>query len=358
MFARASLMVLVLALLTTARAGIDSVSTDSLSPGALLEIIGTDFGVKKAKVELVPFGPSGQGKSVTLKVLEHLETSITARFKKGAAGEYMLRVTPKGGDAFTAEGHVQIVLPELIALDPEDAQPGDEVQLMGRFFGEKKGKVTVGGLKAKVLAWEVGVFDGPGEIVDRILVRLSKNAKKTFNGEQLVTIKNSIGEAVAEIGLSVSGGSLATYRAKLGDDTWQADNKFGFPGYSPNGLGGISMQGFTGKPGGKSMRSLAVTLADFDPLDPPELPITIGGADVTFLVSEGVGPQGSVWQSAFDLPLLGGVENPTITITDVSDGLVSGFGQALGLDGIGGGALGTTLDVTGFVFSVPLADGL
>lgn len=348
------LLGLLMALLCAAplRAEITSLSTDSLAPGTVLAVEGVGFGIKKAKLKLIPVG--GAGKTTLLKPLSVSDGLITALFKKGQLGEYTLEVTPKGGPTYTAPSTVHVRAPELLEVVPESAQPGDEVELRGRYFGDKKGKVKVGGRKAKVLSWEAGALgDGEGA-TDRIRVRLSKNAKKTMNGPNLIAIRNKIDEVLAELTLSMNGGGLSTYRATVDGKSWQAVSKFGLPGYNPNGIGGVSFTGFKGKFGSKKVTALNVAISGFDPTTyAGPLPVTFHGNDVVFLYSKGTGPGASFWQSSFGLPVSGAEgETPTITITDVSGGTVTGFGEALGLTG-SGPAQGTTIDVLDFEFSIP-----
>lgn len=164
---RAAGLVLVAVLSGHAAAGITTVSssddttvdaTVSAAVGSVLTIDGDGFGTAKPKVFLT----DGNLKKYILKVTAFSDTQITAQIKKAVAGDLTLNVQPKGADPFTFEA-VTIEAPAIDQLldhvtmeEISSAQPNMEFMITGSFFGSKKGKIFIGGKKAKVVEWTGG----------------------------------------------------------------------------------------------------------------------------------------------------------------------------------------------------------
>lgn len=120
--------------------------------GSILTIEGTGFGTAKPKVFLT----DGDGKKYVLKVTDNDDTHIMAEIKKAVAGELTLNVQLKGVDEPLTQG-VTVMLPEIDAGElPANADANAEFTIAGQFFGTKKGKLYIGGRKAKVVEWTDG----------------------------------------------------------------------------------------------------------------------------------------------------------------------------------------------------------
>ncbi len=159
--------VLAVSLLGAASAqGIDTVSSSvdtdggdgivSSAVGGVLTIDGLGFGAAKPKVFLLD---EATGKKYVLKVTAFDDDQITAEIKKAVMGELQLNVQPKGADPFTFDS-VVIERPDVGGLFDEtfqdtidEASPGTPFYIAGEYFGSKKGKIFIGGKKAKVLTW-------------------------------------------------------------------------------------------------------------------------------------------------------------------------------------------------------------
>lgn len=171
---------------------IDSVDPAFGTVGQIITITGTDFGEKKPKVFL---SQPGEKKTVKLKVLENDPTRVVAELKKAkATGFYDVNVETKGRDGsidtwidgFEIKG---IEISDLSPNgDPDPLEPGTAFVIQGDYFGEKKGKVSVGPndgskpKKAKVLDW-----DGD---TNRATIAVPK---KVTDGPQNVTVETKLG---------------------------------------------------------------------------------------------------------------------------------------------------------------------
>jgi len=218
-------MHLLTALLLCLPLQVTSVTPSEGSFGTLLSIDGTGFGSKPPAVALVD--PS-TGKKTALKVLAHGDTHVEALLKKAAkAGPRDLRLVPKGGAALLFADAFVLREPEPQQLDAPVAFPGDERSLSGRFFGDRKGKLRVGGVNAKVLAW---ADDGVTFVVP----------KKAAGGVRDVSISNAAGEGLLPSALVVQGAAMGdgpdVLILALGDETLTAVDPWQVLGVEGNGL--------------------------------------------------------------------------------------------------------------------------
>ncbi len=139
---------------------------DSLCPGVgtvgtEITIKGTGFGLKRPRVYLTTEGSKAKRH---LRVLESSETEITVLLRKADPGLHDLVVLPrlKGAVPATLADGFSVEPPQDLRLDRLDAEPFEVVTLTGRYIGTKRGKVLVGGKRAKILSWETEVI----EVVD------------------------------------------------------------------------------------------------------------------------------------------------------------------------------------------------
>lgn len=169
------------AIVALASAGLDMIAPAQGTIGTVFTLTGTDLGSGTPKVTLSAAGK----KTVNLKVLTHTDTQVTAqilKLKSGADGVYDLTITPAGSpEGFTRFGEVTIVTGVINTVTPAAPAVGTPVTIQGSGFGTKKGKVIVGGKKAKVTSWT------DTEIVATL-------HKKTPAGSQTLVGLNKVGQ--------------------------------------------------------------------------------------------------------------------------------------------------------------------
>ena len=149
--------------------------------------------VKKPRVRLVPHPDQPATKSVWVEVDLVEADRIAVTLRKGAAGVYDVVVVPKdrGVEDVTLPQPFTILLPVVDGTDPPSGAGGTEVTIHGSLFGPSKGKVTIGGKKAKVTSWSD----------DTIVVVVSKKAPV---GDQPVVVVNKAGASTTALTFSVA----------------------------------------------------------------------------------------------------------------------------------------------------------
>ena len=173
--------------------GVEGVTPSVASTGTELVVSGSGFGAKAPRVLLVPVGG---GKTRKAKVLEHSDTTLLVRVRKAQVGLHDLVVRPRGGaPELVQRGAVDVRPPEALTLLDDCAGPGDEVLVLGAHLGTKKGRVRVGGRKAKVLEWSASA-GGEGEVgaVGSVRFRVPKKA----GGPETLEVSNRLGAAELE----------------------------------------------------------------------------------------------------------------------------------------------------------------
>ena len=177
-----ALLVVSMLFVSTAEAQqIDSVSASEGSIGTQVVIVGDAFGPKKPKVNLVA---RAGGRVTKLKVISHSNVQITAEIKKATAGNYNLQVVPNGLPPIEKMEPFRVMGPQITFVGPGTVETRGEVTISGSYFGDKKGKIRVGGRKTKVKDWN-----------DESIVFI---APKNMNGEQSVTVENRVGSDTVE----------------------------------------------------------------------------------------------------------------------------------------------------------------
>ena len=141
----------VLALAGAASAVVTSASRRELSQGVTFDVGGTDF-VRPVRAWL-----EMEDRRIPLRVLRGATpTTFTAQlvtFRRGLHGDCQLAVKTKGSKVPAYFGGMSIELPVIASVTPFVAAPGFEATIAGTFFGTKKPRVYVGGIRAKVTAW-------------------------------------------------------------------------------------------------------------------------------------------------------------------------------------------------------------
>ena len=149
--------------------------------GTEMTIFGYGFGTKKGKVLIG---------NATLKILDWAEGSIECLLtKKLSPDTYDITIRPpaKGVSPSIVPDGFTVRIPAFEGLDPTTGTTGDEIRIIGSFFGTKKGKVTLGGKNCKVLSWTMDPPNGQSEI--RFIV-----PKGLSSGTQELKVINKVGE--------------------------------------------------------------------------------------------------------------------------------------------------------------------
>ena len=128
-----------------------------VAQGSIVTIKGSNLGTVKGKVALG---------TVKAKVKTWTPELITAEFKKVpiVPGPYASVVTPKKASPITTDNAYQVKAPTILSVIPDGGWAGDTVTLQGKFFGKKKGKLTLGGKKCKVTSWTMDARTGASEV--------------------------------------------------------------------------------------------------------------------------------------------------------------------------------------------------
>ncbi len=155
--------------------------------GTEITLKGAGFGGKKGKVWI-------GGRAA--KVLSWSDGSIRCLVSKvallAAAQDVVIQPKePKGAGAIRVEDGFEIKVPEMVWLDRYHGVAGDQVRVVGKYFGTKKGKVLLGGKSCKVKKWTMNPVTGHSEVVFVVSKRLSK-------GAQDLTLSNVVGSVKRE----------------------------------------------------------------------------------------------------------------------------------------------------------------
>jgi hypothetical protein len=128
-----------------------------VTQGSIVTIKGSNLGTVKGKVTLG---------TVKAKVLLWTPELITAELKKVpfVPGPYASVVTPKKASSITTNNAYQVKTPAILSVIPDGGWPGDTITLQGKFFGKKKGKLTLGVKKCKITSWTMDARTGASEV--------------------------------------------------------------------------------------------------------------------------------------------------------------------------------------------------
>ena len=156
------------------------------------------------------------GKKYVLKVTDFTDLQITAEIKKAVLGALTLNVQPKGADPFTFES-VVIEAPditglfdELFDLEIDEATPGLPFYIAGEYFGSKKGKLRIGGKKAKVITWAMTgiLLEMPKKLANGLWDILLDNKVGTDADEQITMFGSDVKIGNATLNLFIDGVKL------------------------------------------------------------------------------------------------------------------------------------------------------
>lgn len=182
---------------------VDAQTATEGTTGTIFTITGSGFGTKKPKVELIDTELDKKAKGTNLKVTEFSDTSLTVEVKKAKAGEYGLRVRPKGKGIEPADSMqgFEIRAPMLLEVMDLGGTPNEEIELLAQFVGNKKPKIKVGGKKTKVVS-VVPADDEGGPAVEVITIKIPKSLA---NGTWPVEIFTKVGQDLEESLVTVTG---------------------------------------------------------------------------------------------------------------------------------------------------------
>jgi hypothetical protein len=195
---------------------VDSIEQDTATLGEVLRVFGTDLG-KKPKLVLVQNGAAA--KKTKLKVVGNGDTGgdgggafVDVELKKGFAGPFAIGVKVKKNVVGESPDTVELVPPTPESVEPEIAQPNDEVVVLVRHYASLGGHVvSVGGKKAKITNVEPA-DEGVGG-----LTAVTFKVPKVPSGVWPVSVRNRLGEASLKNALEVTGstGKLPGVGAKI-----------------------------------------------------------------------------------------------------------------------------------------------
>lgn len=150
-----------------------------VTQGSVVLIKGNNLGIKKGKVALG---------TVKAKVKTWTPEMIFVEFKKvpTVPGPYDSFVTPSKAAVIRTEAAYQVKAPEVLTISPYGGYPGDVITVKGKFFGKKKGKLTLNDTKCKITAWTMDARTGLSEA--KFVV-----PKKLPPGDLTLTLTNAVG---------------------------------------------------------------------------------------------------------------------------------------------------------------------
>ena len=146
--------------------------------GTEISIVGADFGARKGKVYLG---------TAALKVLVWNEEMIQCLLNRRLSpSSYGVTIRSKGAAEIVWANAFSVEAPRIDSIDPIQGSQGAEVTIFGEFFGNKKGKVTLGGKNCKVSSWTMDPTTGESEILIKI-------PKGLTPGTYDLTVTNQVG---------------------------------------------------------------------------------------------------------------------------------------------------------------------
>jgi hypothetical protein len=142
---------LALLLAGVAAANILLVTEQHLAPGTSFDIQGNGFGRKPtAWLDLdgrrIPLRLAKGGTDAALR-------ATLASLPYRAHGDCLLKVRPKNSKIAFALAGMTIELPAVDDIAQDTAAVRTEITIHGQYFGARRGKVEIGGKRAKVVSW-------------------------------------------------------------------------------------------------------------------------------------------------------------------------------------------------------------
>ena len=155
--------------------------------GTVLDITGTEFGDRRGKVSI--------GAAV-LKIVKWTTGWIQASLTKALpAGVYDVKIESRGTEPIILENGFTSMAPVIDSVDPTSGSTNDEITLQGRFYGTKRGKVTLGGKNCRLLRWTMDPLTGESEVQFVVPRGLS-------SGTHELKITNGVGSDTADFNVN------------------------------------------------------------------------------------------------------------------------------------------------------------
>ena len=158
---------------------LEPVTRISGAKGTQVMIEGAGFGVKKGKLMVGTAAP---------QIVAWTNSIIN--FKLTAAltpGEYPINITPKGATSPMTYGRPFVMRPAAMHfLWPNEGTTGSQVVLYGRYFGSKKGKLSIGSKTCPVTYWYMAPESGKSMVIFTV-------PKGLATGNYNVTLTNDAG---------------------------------------------------------------------------------------------------------------------------------------------------------------------
>jgi hypothetical protein len=154
--------------------------------GTEITITGSGFGAKKGSILL-------GDKALTVR--EWTDDSIQCLLSKALlpdAYDVTIRPRTKGSAPVMIEDGFTVKAPEINSVDPASGSAGDQITIHGFFFGAKKGKVTLGGKRCKVLGWTMDSETGESEIQFVVPKGLDSGTKE-------LQVSNGVGSDIIQV---------------------------------------------------------------------------------------------------------------------------------------------------------------
>ncbi|MCB9897993.1 MAG: hypothetical protein H6825_08320 [Planctomycetes bacterium] len=171
--------------------------------GSIVRVSGTDLGTKP---KLVLVQDESKAKGASLKVVGSGEGYVDVTIKKAKAGTYQVAVAKGKSLLTTSADSLEVVPPTVVSVDPDSAEPNDEVDVLVSYAGSAKLKAVVGTTKAKVVA-VTPVEPPPGESAPQS--RVTIRVPKVPNGVWPVSVMNPVGKGILKGALEVTGSTKA-----------------------------------------------------------------------------------------------------------------------------------------------------
>lgn len=133
-----------------------SVIPDEGTIGTEIGVYGSGFGTKKNKVLMG---------TKALKVSQWTDGLIRASLTLALpSGVYDITVQPKGASSIVLEGAFTVRAPEIGSIEPGTGSVNDVIAIHGLFFGNKRGKITLGGKNCTIKTWTMDTTTGQSEV--------------------------------------------------------------------------------------------------------------------------------------------------------------------------------------------------
>jgi hypothetical protein len=132
-------------------------------------ILGTGFGTKRGTVKIG---------TAPCTVSSWSATSVSCTVNKALrAGRYNVTLKPPSGASITFAQAFEVMRPEVLSATPASAGKGASVTLQGLFFGQLKGKITLGGKSCALTRWSMDAATGVSTATFKVPTKATSGAQ-------------------------------------------------------------------------------------------------------------------------------------------------------------------------------------